>query len=80
MFLDDTECILNEKMMPDGTIMVLELDIDKNHIGHQYFYEETSGPCAHKPSNSLSFSKKLSGVSPYMELRDFPPALSTWKY
>jgi hypothetical protein len=27
--LDETRCILNEKMMPDVTIMVPELDIDK---------------------------------------------------
>jgi hypothetical protein len=51
-FLDATECILNEKMMPDVTITVPELEIDKQHIGHQDFYEETSGPCTHKPSNS----------------------------
>jgi hypothetical protein len=59
--------ILNEKMTPDVTITVPELEIDKKYIGHQYFYEETSGPCTHKPSNSSLFSKKLSGASPYME-------------
>jgi hypothetical protein len=59
IFLDETGCILNEKMMPDVTITVPEL-------GHRYFYEETSGPCAHKPSNSLECSKKLSGASPYL--------------
>ena len=67
IFLDETGRILNEKMMPDVTITVPELEIDKKHIGHQYFYDETSGPCAHKPFNSLLFSKKLSGASPYME-------------
>jgi hypothetical protein len=51
--LDETRCILNEKIMPDVTITVPELEIDKQHIGHQYLNEEeTSGPCAHKPSNS----------------------------
>jgi hypothetical protein len=29
MFLDETGCILNEKMMPDVTMMVPELEIDK---------------------------------------------------
>jgi hypothetical protein len=68
MFLDETGYILNEKMMPDVTITVPELEIDKQLIGHQYFYEDTSGPCTRKPSNSLLLSKKLSGASPYMEL------------
>jgi hypothetical protein len=67
IFLDETGGILNEKMMPDVTIMVPELEIDKKQIGHRYLYEETSGSCAHRPSNSLLFSKKLSGASPYME-------------
>jgi hypothetical protein len=68
IFLDETECILNEKMMPNVTITVPELEIVKKHIGHQYFHEETFGPYTHKPSNSLLFSKKLSGASPYMEM------------
>jgi hypothetical protein len=67
MFLHETGCILNEKMMPDVTITVPEIEIDKNHIGHQYVYEETSRPCTHQPSNSIVLSKKLSGASPYME-------------
>ena len=67
-FRDETGCILNEKMMPNVTITVPELEIDEKHIGHQYFYEETSGPCTHKPSNSLLCSKKLSGASPYVDL------------
>jgi hypothetical protein len=67
MFLDETGCILNEKMMPDVTITVPELEIDKIHIGYQYLYEETSRPCTHKPSNSSLLSKKQSGASPYME-------------
>jgi hypothetical protein len=54
-------------MMPDVTITVRKFEIDKTHIGHQHLYEETSGPCAHKSSNSLVCSKKLSGASPYME-------------
>jgi hypothetical protein len=68
IFLDENGSIPNEKMMPDVTITVPELEIDKKHIGNQYFYEETSGPCTHKPSHSLSFSKKLSGASPYIKL------------
>jgi hypothetical protein len=67
IFLDETGCILKEKMMPDVTITVPELEIDKKHIAHQYLYEETSGPCTQEPSNSSVFSKKLSGASPYME-------------
>jgi hypothetical protein len=35
IFLDETGCILNEKMMPDVTIMVPEIEIDKKQIGHQ---------------------------------------------
>jgi hypothetical protein len=70
IFLDESGCILNEKMMPDVTITVPELEIQKKtkntNIGHQYFCEETSGPCTHKPSNSSMCSKKLSGASPYM--------------
>jgi hypothetical protein len=68
IFLDETGCILKEKMMPHVSITVPELEIDKKHIGHQYFYKETSGACKHKPSNSLLFSKKLSGANPYVEL------------
>jgi hypothetical protein len=30
VFLDETWCVLNEKMMPDITITVPQLDIDKN--------------------------------------------------
>jgi hypothetical protein len=67
IFLDETVCILNEKMMPDVTIKVPELEINKKQIGHQYFYEGTSGSCTHKPSNSLVCSKKRSGASPYIE-------------
>jgi hypothetical protein len=29
IFLDETECILNEKMMPDATVMVPDLEIGK---------------------------------------------------
>jgi hypothetical protein len=29
IFLDETGCVLNEKMMPDLTVMVLELEIDR---------------------------------------------------
>jgi hypothetical protein len=65
--LDETGCLLNEKMMPDVTITVPELEIVKKQIGHQYLYEENSGPCADKPFNSLWFSKKLSVASLYME-------------
>jgi hypothetical protein len=68
VFLDGAGCILNEMMMPAVTLTLPELEIHKKHIGHQYVYEETSGPCAHKPSKSLLFSKKLSGACPYMEL------------
>jgi hypothetical protein len=64
MFLDEPGRILNEKMMPDVTITVPELEIDKKNIGHQNFYEETSGPCTYKPL----FSKKRSGASLYMDL------------
>jgi hypothetical protein len=54
--------------MPDVTITVPELELDKKHIGYQYFYEELSGPCTHKPSNSLLLPKNLSEASPYMDL------------
>jgi hypothetical protein len=60
-------------MMPDVTIKVPELEIDKKHIGHQYVYEDTSGPCTHKPSNSSLCFFKLSGASPIhgVASRDF---------
>jgi hypothetical protein len=32
IFLDETGCIMNEKMMPDLTIMVPELEIVKNSL------------------------------------------------
>jgi hypothetical protein len=35
IFLDETGCVLNEKMMPDVTITVPELEIDKKHIGYR---------------------------------------------
>jgi hypothetical protein len=66
-FLDETGCILSEKMMPDVSITVPDLEIGKKHIGLQIVYEETSGPCAHTASNSLLCYKKLSGASSYME-------------
>jgi hypothetical protein len=74
IFLDEAGCILNEKMMPDITIMVPQLEIDKTLIENKYFKgqmwcnKKTSGSCTHKPSNSLFVSKKLSGASPYVEL------------
>jgi hypothetical protein len=29
IFLDETGCVLNEKMMPDATVMVPDLEIEK---------------------------------------------------
>jgi hypothetical protein len=65
MFLDETGCILNEKMMPDVTMMVPDRKpiVQWTNVVEQ----ETSRPCAHKPSNALFVSKKLSGASPYVE-------------
>jgi hypothetical protein len=30
IFLDETGCVLNEKMIPDATVMVPDLEIGKN--------------------------------------------------
>jgi hypothetical protein len=60
-FLDETGCILSEKMMPDVSITVPDLEIGKKHIGLQIVYE------THTASNSLLCYKKLSGASSYME-------------
>jgi hypothetical protein len=40
IFLNEAGCILNEKTMPDVTIMVPELEIAKKQIEDQYFNGE----------------------------------------
>jgi hypothetical protein len=47
IFLDETGCVLNEKMMPYVTVMVPELEIDRK-IKKMYISKEKSagpGPC-----------------------------------
>jgi hypothetical protein len=61
IFLDETGCILNEKMMPDINITVPELEIDKKHIGRNF-------PTLHpQPLQFLSVVYETFGASPYME-------------
>jgi hypothetical protein len=36
-FLDETGYVLNEKIMPDLTVMVPELEIDRQHSENSYF-------------------------------------------
>ena len=46
LFLDETGCVLNKKMMPDVTVMVPELEIDRK-VSNLYIYEEKfTGPGA----------------------------------
>jgi hypothetical protein len=66
-----TGCILNEKMMPDVTIMVLEIEIGSN-ISNTYISKDKCGGTRnfrtlHPPTlQFLICSKELSGASPYL--------------
>jgi hypothetical protein len=46
-FLDETGCILNENMMPDVTVMVPELEIDREVSKIQMYEEKCDGPETH---------------------------------
>jgi hypothetical protein len=43
IFLDETECVLNEKMMPDLTVMVPELEINRKILKIQISKEKCTG-------------------------------------
>jgi hypothetical protein len=66
-----TGCILNEKMMPDVTIMVLEIEIGSN-ISNTYISKDKCGGTRnfrtlHPPTlQFLICSKELSGASLYL--------------
>jgi hypothetical protein len=74
IFLDETGCILNEKMMPDVTIMVPELEIVKNvsktHISMDKRGGTRNFQTLHPPT--LQF---LSCVP-----RTFPGQALTWEF
>jgi hypothetical protein len=44
IFLNETGCVLNEKMMPDVTVMVPELEIDGKIMKIQISKEKSTGP------------------------------------
>jgi hypothetical protein len=44
IFLDETGCVLNEKMMPDLTVMVPELEIDRQLVNIYISEEKCDGP------------------------------------
>jgi hypothetical protein len=44
IFLDETGCVLNEKMMADVTIMVPELEIDKKNSKIHISEKKSTGP------------------------------------
>jgi hypothetical protein len=46
MFLDETGCVLNEKMMPDLTVMAPELEIERNISNIYISTEKCGGPGA----------------------------------
>jgi hypothetical protein len=73
LFLDETVCILNEKMIPDVTIMVPELEIEKTYQSNSNISMDKCGGTRNfqtlhpQTLQFLSCSKKLSGASPYVE-------------
>jgi hypothetical protein len=46
MFLDETGCVLNEKMMPDLTVMAPELEIERKVSNIYISTEKCDGPGA----------------------------------
>jgi hypothetical protein len=62
--LDETGCVLNKKMMPDLTVMVTELEIDRKKTTKYISKEKCEGPGAgiHGDRNSAIKKQPLTSI------------------
>jgi phage pi2 protein 07 len=65
-FLNETGCILNEKRMPDVTIMVPELEIVKQRVEYQYL------------NGKMRWNKKLLDLAPINPSFDLSVSRNSW--
>jgi hypothetical protein len=83
LFLDETGRILNEKMMPDVTILATELEGVKKHIEYQYVNEPVFHMFLYV---CMWWNKKLPDLAPtnppipYVFLRNSRGQAPTWEF